>query len=66
MREWVYVEYDDGTREYHDRTSDPYELQNTFWSLTPASRSARSALRRCQGGQACWESARFPSTCAAN
>jgi hypothetical protein len=65
-RYWVYVEYDDGTREYHDRTNDPYELQNTFWSLTPVARqslgAALAALRNCQGGQACWESARFPST----
>ena len=67
-RDWVYVEYDDGTREYHDRTSDPAELQNTFWSLSPVTRrslsAALAALRGCQGGQACWESARFPSTSA--
>jgi arylsulfatase A-like enzyme len=64
-RDWVYVEYDDGTREYHDRTSDPYELQNTFWLLTPVARQSLSvalaALRGCQGGQPCWEAARFPS-----
>ena len=63
-REWVYVEYEDGTREYHDRTSDPYELQNTFWSLTPVTRQslhvALTALQACQGAQACWESAGFP------
>ena len=61
-----YVEYEDGTREYHDRTSDPYELQNTFWSLTPVTRqslhSALAALQDCQGAQACWESTFFPST----
>jgi arylsulfatase A-like enzyme len=65
-RQWVYVEYQDGTREYHDRTSDPYELQNTFWSLTPVTRqslhSALAALQDCQGAQACWESTFFPST----
>jgi hypothetical protein len=64
--EWVYVEYQDGIREYHERTSDPYELQNTFWSLTPVTRqslhSALAALQACQGAEACWESARFPST----
>ena len=27
-RDSVYVEYDDGTREYHDYASDPYELRN--------------------------------------
>lgn len=39
-RECVYVEYDDSTREYHDRTSDPYELQNALWSLTPVTRQS--------------------------
>jgi N-acetylglucosamine-6-sulfatase len=65
-RGWVYVEYDDGTREYHDHTSDPYELQNTFWSLTPLTRqslhAALAALQACRGGQACWEAASFPQS----
>jgi hypothetical protein len=65
-RQWVYVEYQNGTREYHDRTSDPYELQNTLWSLTPVTRqslhSALAALEACQATLACWESTHFPST----
>jgi hypothetical protein len=65
-RQGVNVEYQDGTREYHDRTSDPYELQNTFWSLTPVTRrslhSARATLQACRGAQACSKSTLFPST----
>jgi N-acetylglucosamine-6-sulfatase len=68
-REWVYVEYDDETREYHDHITDPYELQNTFWSLTVVTRqslhTALAALQACHGAQTCWESARFPSASAA-
>jgi N-acetylglucosamine-6-sulfatase len=58
----VYVEYDDGTREYHDRASDPYELNNTYSSLSPAAKeslhAAVAALRSCHGAQACWQAAR--------
>ena len=58
----VYVEYDDGTREYHDYASDPYELRNSFSTLSPNDKAslhaAVDALRICHGAQACWQAAR--------
>jgi N-acetylglucosamine-6-sulfatase len=61
-RDSVYVEYDDGTREYHDYASDPYELRNTFSTLSPKAKASLhadvDALRICRGAQACWQAAR--------
>ena len=61
-RDSVYVEYDDGTREYHDYASDPYELRNTFSKLSPKAKAslhaAVDALRICHGAQACWQAAK--------
>jgi N-acetylglucosamine-6-sulfatase len=57
----VYVEYDDGEKEYHDRVTDPQELRNTFSSL-PANEKTElgamlDAMKRCHGDASCWESA---------
>ena len=53
----VYVEYADGEREYHDLSSDPDELRNTFTSLAKADQIALhaslQALKDCHG-PACW------------
>ncbi len=61
-RDSVYVEYDDGTREYHDYATDPYELRNSFPTLSPNTKAslhaAVNALRICHGAQACWNAAR--------
>ena len=61
-RDSVYVEYDDGTREYHDYASDPYELRNSFATTPPSTKAslhdAVNALRVCHGAQACWNAAR--------
>ena len=61
-RDSVYVEYDDGTREYHDYATDPYELRNSFPTLPPNTKAslhaAVNALRICHGAQACWNAAR--------
>ena len=61
-RDSLYVEYDDGTREYHAYASDPYELRNTFSTLSPNDKAslhaAVDALRICRGAQACWQAAR--------
>lgn len=60
-RDSLYVEYDDGDREYHDYATDPYELRNTFAELSPAAKgslhAAVNALRICHGAQACWDAA---------
>jgi arylsulfatase A-like enzyme len=54
---FLYVEYADGTREYHDLASDPDELRNTFGSLS-SDRKAQLhatlvAIQACQGVQSC-------------
>jgi hypothetical protein len=54
----LYVEYANGEREYHDLTSDPDELHNTFDSL---SGDRKATLRKmltdaanCHGAKECW------------
>jgi N-acetylglucosamine-6-sulfatase len=63
-RDWVYVEYSDGSKEYHDRTSDPDELRNTFVSLPgdqqAALGKALAVLKTCQGAQSCWAAEHMP------
>jgi len=54
---WVYVEYAAGDKEYHDRTTDPDELHNTYASL-PDDRKASlhamiTALQNCHDAQSC-------------
>jgi len=54
---FVYVEYADGEREYHDLVHDPDELRNTFPSLPGAMQAALhstlAAVQTCRGVQAC-------------
>ena len=53
----VYVEYADGDREYHDLVADPYELHNTFPSLSAEKKAALSAavaaMQNCHGTESC-------------
>src|SRR6266849_3513804 len=54
---WVYVEYADGEKEYHDHATDPFELQNSYASL-PDDRKASlhamvTALQSCHDAQSC-------------
>jgi N-acetylglucosamine-6-sulfatase len=57
-RSFLYVEYLDGTKEYHDLSRDPHEVRNTFSSLSSKQQAglhaAVEAIRRCQGAQSCW------------
>jgi arylsulfatase A-like enzyme len=59
---YLYVEYADGEREFHDLRSDPYELDNTYDATTAALRAALHAavtrLARCRGTPACWAAQR--------
>ena len=54
----LYVEYADGDREYHDLVPDPYELQNSFSTLTAEQKSALHAalvaMQNCHGAESCW------------
>ena len=59
----LYVEYADGDREYHDLAADPYELRNTYATLSAEQKSALhaalAAMQSCKGSESCW-SAQHP------
>lgn len=60
-RTYTYVEYADGSREFYNRASDPYQLRNVFHLLPPARAAALhkalKGLTTCQGGKECWAAA---------
>jgi arylsulfatase A-like enzyme len=64
----VYVEYADGTKEYHDLTSDPNELRNSFSALPAGEKAALAAtlaaVSTCHDAKTCWAASR-PSQIAA-
>jgi N-acetylglucosamine-6-sulfatase len=55
--DYLYVEYADGDKEYHDLRSDPNELHNTYASLSEADKTSLHALligvQNCHDAQAC-------------
>jgi N-acetylglucosamine-6-sulfatase len=57
-KRFLYVEYDDGEREFYDLRTDPFELHNIADTLTPFDRALLHIelldLKRCHGGPACW------------
>jgi arylsulfatase A-like enzyme len=57
-KRFLYVEYDDGEREFYDLQNDPFELHNIADTLTPFDRALLhielANLKRCHGGPACW------------
>ncbi len=54
----LYVEYADGDKEYHDLVADPYEIRNTFGSLSAEQKAALHAavvaMQNCHGAESCW------------
>ena len=58
----LYVEYADGTKEYHDLASDPDKRRNTFAALSSAEQAALSAalaaVEGCEGATSCWAAER--------
>jgi hypothetical protein len=52
------VEYASGEREYHDLTSDPDELHNTFDSLSADRKATLHKIltdaANCHGAKECW------------
>ncbi|HEX7273510.1 MAG TPA: sulfatase [Casimicrobiaceae bacterium] len=54
---WLYAEYANGEREYHDLATDADELRNTFGSLGPDARralhAAVAAASTCRGEASC-------------
>jgi arylsulfatase A-like enzyme len=55
---FTYVEYARGQREYYDRTSDPYELDNIYRTIPRRTilelHRELTDLTRCSGYQQCW------------
>jgi arylsulfatase A-like enzyme len=58
MTSSVYVEYQDGEKEYYDLTTDPFEMTNTAASLTAAQiqlfHNTITAIQTCEGAASCW------------
>jgi N-acetylglucosamine-6-sulfatase len=55
---YTYVEYNNGEREYYDRTTDPDELDNIAGTLSPerlsALHAALAGLESCHTHDTCW------------
>ena len=54
---WLYVEYADGQKEYHDLATDPDELRNSFSSLAAERKASLhamlEAIQNCRDAQSC-------------
>jgi N-acetylglucosamine-6-sulfatase len=54
---WLYVEYTNGEKEYHDLASDPDELHNTYGSLSDEDKASLHAMlgavQNCHDAQSC-------------
>ncbi len=65
---FLYVEYDDGEREFYDLQNDPYELDNIAASLSPAQLDVLHAdlvrLEECHGEPSCWSAGHLPAVVA--
>ena len=55
---FLYVEYVDGEREFYDLSSDPFELDNRYGTISARLRGQlHDALHRmsiCHGSASCW------------
>lgn len=58
---FTYVEYAKGEREYYDRSTDPYELDNIYDTISQQTKDALHAqvlaLTTCSGYEQCWAAA---------
>ena len=67
---WLYVEYADGEKEYHDLATDPDELRNTFASLSPEEKTSLhatlEAVQACHDAANCWTAERRVRSAARN
>jgi N-acetylglucosamine-6-sulfatase len=54
---WLYVEYVDGEKEYHDLATDPDELRNTYASLSGEQKASLhamlGAIQNCHDARSC-------------
>ncbi len=62
-KRFLYVEYDDGEREYYDLVHDPYELHNLAYELTSERLLTLHLqllrLEDCHTGAGCWRAMRL-------
>ena len=65
---YLYVEYNDGEREFYDVRSDPFELHNLAGLLAPARlaalHAALLAMKTCHDGPGCWQAMHVGATVA--
>jgi arylsulfatase A-like enzyme len=66
--DFLYVEYQDGEREFYDLRTDVYELDNLAASLSPAELDTLHAeltrFENCHGADACWTAGHLPAVFA--
>jgi arylsulfatase A-like enzyme len=62
--DFLYVEYDNGEREYYDLRTDPFELDNIVSTLPPDELAQLhqdlAAMENCHGGASCWAATHVP------
>jgi N-acetylglucosamine-6-sulfatase len=62
---FLYVEYDNGQREFYDLQTDPFELDNLAAGLSAPQRqtlhSDLALLEQCHGESACWTAGHLPT-----
>ena len=65
---FIYVEYADGEKEYHDLSADPNELHNSFFSLSNEEKAALhgtlEAVKNCHSAKSCHAAERPARTVA--
>jgi arylsulfatase A-like enzyme len=52
-KDWQYIQYGSGLREFYDLKTDPYQLENDPSRLTPERVALLSRLRTCKGAVRC-------------
>ena len=66
--QFLYVEYEDGEREFYDLRTDPFELDNLAGSLTADDLATLHAeltqFEQCHGEAACWTAGHLQATVA--
>jgi N-acetylglucosamine-6-sulfatase len=66
---FLYVEYDDGERELYDLRTDPFELRNIAYRVSPIELYQLHldllAMKQCHDGAACWQAMHVGSVAAA-
>ena len=66
--QFLYVEYDDGEREFYDLRTDRFELDNLAGSLSADELAALHAeltqYEQCHGASACWTAGHLQATVA--